>query len=347
MDYKSDSDIVLSVLVISHNQRHLISRCLNSILEQKLNVPYEVIVSDDRSTDGTWELIEEYAKKYSDIIRGVKCNSDECNPVNNSERCGWNKATAYKHSRGKFFVNVDADDYLKSDDIYQKQLDALMSNPDCSMCQQRIWQVNDGEPLELGYAWPNHQRLKDGAKLAVADIIQQDLQGLNPTYMIRKNNGENPAEKFGKWFNDTNITLYYLQFGNVIFIDRADYVWVQYHSSISNSVKGWDYQLLHALLPLQQALLIPSFKNYFLARYNRELAGLLKQSLLRRIHFDSGVIAYYAQLDGFIFRYYAKGQRGIGSRVRIARALLQYYKIQNHPTNSQKGTDKLYSLLIK
>lgn len=341
------SDITLSILVISHNQKHLLPRCLDSILGQKLNVRYEVIVSDDRSSDGTWELIEQYEKKYSDIIRGVKCNSDECNPVNNSERCGWNKATAYKNSKGRYFVNIDADDYLKSDDIYQKQLDALMANPDCSMCQQRAWQVDDGKPLQSGYAWPTDPRLKDGIKLSAAYIIQHDLQGLNPTYMIRKNGDENPAEKFGKWFNDTNITLYFLQFGKAIFIDRADYVWVQYRSSISNSVVDWDRQLLYALLPLQQATLIPRFKYYFLMRYNRELAGLLKHSLFRHIPFGNGIVAYYAQIDAFIFQYYAKGQRGIASRVRIAKALLQYYKIHKRSDHTKEAADKLYSLLLK
>jgi glycosyltransferase involved in cell wall biosynthesis len=48
---------VLSILVITHNQRDLLKRCLDSVLGQKLNVPFEVIVSDDRSDDGTAEFM--------------------------------------------------------------------------------------------------------------------------------------------------------------------------------------------------------------------------------------------------------------------------------------------------
>ena len=93
--------------MVSHNQGHLLSRCLDSILSQRLDVPYEIIVSDDRSTDGTWNLIHHYEQLYPTIVRGVHCNSDECNPSNRSERCGWNKANAYRHARGDFFFNID------------------------------------------------------------------------------------------------------------------------------------------------------------------------------------------------------------------------------------------------
>ena len=46
---------VLSILLITHNQRELLQRCLDSVLAQELRVPFEIIVSDDRSTDGTRE----------------------------------------------------------------------------------------------------------------------------------------------------------------------------------------------------------------------------------------------------------------------------------------------------
>ena len=301
---------------------------MDSILAQRLDVPYEVIVSDDRSTDGTWELIQRYQQRYPAIVRGVKCNSDECNPSNRSERCGWNKANAYRHARGDFFVNIDADDYLRSDDIYQLQLNALLANPDCSMCQQRAWQVQDGAPIESGFAWPNHPNFRDGLRLVPLDLISNGLRGLNPTYMIRRNPiGENPAELYGKLFDDTIITYYHLQFGDVVFIDRADYVWVQYGASISNSDHGFDRQLIYALLPLQHAMLIPHFKKLFQTQINRELSSLLRQCLLNYIPLSASTIRYCAQFDGFIFQYFANGQRGISSRIRIVRALIQYHNI--------------------
>ncbi len=340
------SDIVLSVLVISHNQRDLLPRCLDSILAQKINVSYEIIISDDRSDDGTWELIEKYASEYPDVIRGVKCDSNECDPVNRSERCGWNKANAYKNARGTFFVNIDADDYLRSSDIYQKQVDLLIANPDCSMCQQLVWQIPDGQPLEKGFAWPKHQLLKNGVKLKASTIIQYDLQGLNQTYMIRRDKENNPAKRLGKWFNDTNITLYYLQLGDVVFLDRADYVWVQYNNSISNSVKNWDRILLYATLPLQHLLLFPQYSKYFFLQPNTGLSKILRESLYLKFDISNDMRNYLAEFDGFIFHYLVNGQKGIFSKIRVFRAYLLNRRIKKARNASSAQIEKLKELLI-
>lgn len=339
-------DIILSILVISHNQRDYIARCLDSILKQQIDVPYEVIVSDDRSDDGTWEIIEEYEKKHP-VIHGILCNSDECHPLTRSERCGWNKATVYKHAQGEFFVNIDADDYLRSDDIYQTQLNALRSHPECAMCQQRVWQVKDRSPLETGYAWPRHPILKDGAVLDYSAIIQNDLIGVNPTYMIRRNAEENPAEKYGKWYDDTVITYHHLQLGKVVFIDRADYVWVQYGTSISNSDKGWDRELLYAMLPFHHAQLFPKFKNLLLAQPNLNLVHIAKESILRKIRLQDTTLQYIKQFDGFISKYYANGQKGVRSKFRIARILLLYKQIRSASHKDDKTLDKLYRLVMQ
>lgn len=62
----------VTVLVCARNEEHNLMRCLNSIL--KLNYPKElvqVLVGDDGSTDGTWEIIDSYQKEHS-YIKGVK-----------------------------------------------------------------------------------------------------------------------------------------------------------------------------------------------------------------------------------------------------------------------------------
>lgn len=340
------SEVVLSVLVISHNQKELLPRCLDSVLGQQLNVPYEVIISDDRSTDGTWEVIESYVNKYPNIVHGVRCNSDECDPITRSDRCGWNKVTVYGYAKGDFFVNIDADDYLRSNEIYQRQLDLLMAHPDCSMCQQRAWQTNDSISIESGFAWPSHPLLKDGAVLTPKEIIEHGLVGLNQTYMIRRNKEDNLVEKYGKWFNDTIITLHHLQFGNVVFLNRADYVWVQYRSSISNSVKNWDRQLLYALLPYQHAVLIPQFQDYFMSESNRYIVKLLKNSIFGKINLSETAIRDQGQYHGFIFQYYANGQKGLVSRLRLLRILILYKQMKKGIKGGRETREELYRLII-
>ena len=51
---------ILSIIVISHNQKNELKRCVDSVLAQNIPFEYEIILSDDRSDDGTFELAKEY-----------------------------------------------------------------------------------------------------------------------------------------------------------------------------------------------------------------------------------------------------------------------------------------------
>ncbi len=261
---------VLSILLITHNQLELLKRCLESILRQMLNVPFEIIISDDRSSDGTEEWIlankAELLKNtdnLTDIIY-TRCNSDDCHPTTISERCGWNKLNAWKHAQGKYMVNIDADDYLRSNDIYQKQIDILEEHPECSMCMQLVCQLENGESEGNCLVWPKHKVLKDGAIISKEEFFRYDLRGMNQTYMIRRQPQDDMDKLYGKWYDDTIITYHHLQYGPVVFLDRADYVWVQYPKSISHDMTKDDQNVVYGLLPLHHAELIPSMKYEFL-----------------------------------------------------------------------------------
>ena len=264
---------VLSILVISHNQRELLRRCMDSLFAQKIRVPFEIVISDDRSSDGTWQLIQQYESEFPAMqpngeywipqVVGTQCNSNDCFPINVSERCGWNKLNVYQHARGKYFVNIDADDYLKSDDVYQLQIDMLEAHPECAMCMQDVWQVNDGAALDTGFRWPSFGKLKHGTILTEKDIITQ-YRALNQAYMIRRHPEIDCAILYGKYFDDTIITLHHLHFGKCVYVDRADYVWVKYNTSITCTLRGDDELVEYALLPLHHTFCFPCFLDIFM-----------------------------------------------------------------------------------
>lgn len=82
--------MLLSIIVISHNQKEQLRRCLDSILAQLIPFEHEIIVSDDASNDGTWELAQEYASQYPQI-RAYSCDASNFNPITPSDRAGWNR----------------------------------------------------------------------------------------------------------------------------------------------------------------------------------------------------------------------------------------------------------------
>ena len=64
-----NSEIVVSVLCITWNQAEYIRCALDGIVMQQTDFTYEVIVHDDASTDGTAEIVREYAETYPAMIR--------------------------------------------------------------------------------------------------------------------------------------------------------------------------------------------------------------------------------------------------------------------------------------
>lgn len=312
---------ILSILVITHNQRFLLERCLESVLSQSLSVPFEVIISDDRSTDGTKDFVEglinRHVGKLNNLsaLKYVCCNSDECHPTNTSERCGWNKLNAYLKAEGKYFVNIDADDYLRSEDIYELQVNTLESHPECSMCMQRALSVKDGDSVEKGNAWPQNILLKDGIVIDVDTFFRERLRGLNQTYMIRRHPEDDMKELYGKWFDDTVITYHHIQYGPVVYVERADYVWMQYPDSISHKMTHDDAILLYGLLPLHHAVMIPSLKYLFLLYGLPDLIHMFKWApkypVLSKQYRD-----YWSSNNGFIYRFFTENRHSLLSLTR-------------------------------
>ena len=59
---------IVTVWCLAYNQKGFIRDALDGFVKQKTTFPYEVIVHDDCSEDGTTEIIQEYAEKYPDVM---------------------------------------------------------------------------------------------------------------------------------------------------------------------------------------------------------------------------------------------------------------------------------------
>ena len=68
---KMNEDISVSILCVAYNQESYIRQCLDSLLMQKTNFGFEILVHDDASTDGTQLIIKEYELRYPDIIKPI------------------------------------------------------------------------------------------------------------------------------------------------------------------------------------------------------------------------------------------------------------------------------------
>lgn len=252
--------MLLSIIVISHNQRDLLKRCLDSILSMPLPFEHEIIISDDASNDGTWELAQEYASKFPEIS-AYQCNTDDYNPDILSDRSGWNRCNAYNHAIGKYIAHVDADDFfIEGTDIYKKQIELLEQHPECSCCMANDLDLTDGD--DLSSATIRHKdKFETGYVLSSKEYISKYFRESH-VFVYRHNPSVDPVALYGGYYVDTLITDHHLQFGDIVCLDDAGYVYVHYKSSIwSQTSASSDYIAFSHVLYIP--LLIPKWKPVF------------------------------------------------------------------------------------
>lgn len=115
----------LSIALITYNHRNYIERALDSILEQKTNFRYEIIIGEDCSHDGTREIVAAYRQKYPEIIKLITSEKNVGPKINTSR--------VLAACQGDFLAFIEGDDYWSDPDKLQKQYDFLIANPDYVM----------------------------------------------------------------------------------------------------------------------------------------------------------------------------------------------------------------------
>lgn len=125
--------IKVSVICLTYNHAPYIRKCLDSFVMQKTNFPFEVLVHDDASADGTAEIVREYAEKYPDIIKPILQTENQY-----SKRVRFIQVFMLDKARGEYFAWCEGDDYWTDENKLQKQVDFLDAHPDHSCCYHRV-----------------------------------------------------------------------------------------------------------------------------------------------------------------------------------------------------------------
>ena len=117
-----NKNYIVSVLIVTYNQEQWIRQTIESILAQKTTYPFEVIIGDDCSTDGTRAICESYASKYDNIHLMSY-------PENQGLIGNW--VACVKASSGKYIMNCAGDDYWHNPNKIQLQVDFMEKHSDC------------------------------------------------------------------------------------------------------------------------------------------------------------------------------------------------------------------------
>lgn len=146
----SSEEILLTVLIVTYNQKDYISRALDSVLNQKTGFAFEVVVHDDASYDGTEDIIEYYRSKYPSIIKLVIEKENQY-----SKGADHLMRALAQCCRRKYMIILEGDDFWCDSGKLQKQLEYMERHPEASATTHRceiLRKNEEGNLIRVGYA---------------------------------------------------------------------------------------------------------------------------------------------------------------------------------------------------
>ena len=113
---------VASVQMFVYNHAPCLCRAVEGVLAQKTSFPFELVIGEDCSTDGSREIAFDYQQRYPEVVRVVTSERNvgmHRNVVRTQQAC-----------RGEFLAFCEGDDYWNDPSKLQTQVEFLRSHPD-------------------------------------------------------------------------------------------------------------------------------------------------------------------------------------------------------------------------
>ncbi|MEI6056470.1 MAG: glycosyltransferase [Lentisphaerota bacterium] len=183
---------LVTICCITYNHENFISEAIDSFLIQKTTFPIEIIIHDDASTDNTAVIVQEYAKKYPELITAILQKENQFSK-------GINIPATYVRpkARGKYLALCEGDDFWTDPLKLQKQVDFLEANPDYSICFTKVASMKDGKIVDNDLYDKYYKGiLGDRTEFFFEDILTRCFIQ-TCTVVIRKD-----SIRFRDWIND-------------------------------------------------------------------------------------------------------------------------------------------------
>jgi glycosyltransferase involved in cell wall biosynthesis len=172
---------LVSIKMITYNHAPFIAQAIEGVLQQKTNFPFELVIGEDCSTDGTREIVFEYQKKHPDIIHVITSETNVGMKKNGLR--------AIKACRGKYLAFCEGDDHWHDPLKLQKQVDHLESHPECGLVYSSydVYHVTSKERIK---DYINYRKWEMPENPSIYDILESKggrSRGLSTcTVMVRR-----------------------------------------------------------------------------------------------------------------------------------------------------------------
>ncbi len=200
------TDPLVSVCIVTYNHERYIHDCIMSVIAQGNDVTLEILIGDDHSNDGTYDIIKNLAKSYPDIIHYIR----------HPKRLGdgsKNYQKLLQHVRGNYIAHLDGDDYWLPGKL-RAQTFFLEQNPTSSAVYTNALAVQENnEPVGI---FNNTQP----TIFNINDLLRRG-NFLNNSSMLYRAHLKSNIITLQTPFIDYNIHLHHALEGSIGYINQA------------------------------------------------------------------------------------------------------------------------------
>lgn len=290
-DNRNSGEPMVSVCCTTYQHVNFIRDAIEGFISQRTNFPIEIIIRDDASTDGTAQIVAEYAERYPAIIRPI------LNTENMFRKLGMSPMLdCMSFAQGKYIALCEGDDYWTDPAKLQKQVDFLEANPEYVLTGGYAKQIFQSENFQVVHDKPRYN--------SSFDFDTGFLFCENPLSTLTACFRNNVIKEFPDIYlygagGDRRLYMLLSQHGKCRYVHEALGVYRIHKGGITNEFKGgWKARVKGMEKILDRT---DKWNRYFENKFAVE-AESLKQSMylkLLRIHlsnFSWRKAIYYAGL---------------------------------------------------
>lgn len=155
----------VSVVCTSYNHRNLLEQALQSVLDQRTSFPYEIVIGEDGSTDGSLDWLRTFQSLHPDVVR-ILTSDENIGLTGNTLRC-------LQAVRAPYVAFLESDDYWIDSGKLAKQVRMLDEHEDVGFIFSNAKVVrDDGTPFR-----PFYQKVKSGIASTSDNLVRDLLEG--------------------------------------------------------------------------------------------------------------------------------------------------------------------------
>ena len=225
---------LVSVFMISYNQKDYIIQALESVLGQKTDFDFQVILSDDCSTDSTENAVTSFLENHpkKNIVVFIK----------QEKNLGWMPNFIFtlqkcQDSGSKYIAMCEGDDFWTDEKKLQKQIDLLEQNPDVVLaCHQYKELYNDGSTKDFPYFRKDFFQGNDHFKFSQSDF-EEFMKIQTMTVVFRSSALDLSLKDKYDYYCDTHIKHHILDHGSGLYTKDFDAVYRIHGKNVFASLK--------------------------------------------------------------------------------------------------------------